>query len=194
MTTTKVVMGLGNPEKRFNYSPHNVGYHVVDHLARTLGFKPVQHGTGFFLDGVESQIWLAKPMAYMNQSGQAVKDFIVNRDCTLDNLLVVYDDLDLPLGRLRFRAKGNDGGHNGIKDIIEKLGTNQFHRLKVGVAPEKTLKNPRDVIDYVITPLKKQALEEFEFAVVEAADAVKMWIYSDIEEASQQYNGKNKET
>lgn len=190
MTTikmTKVIMGLGNPEEKFNYSPHNVGYHVVDHLAKTLGLGPVQHGTGFFLDDIEAQIWLAKPMSYMNASGQPIRDFIINRDCTIDNLLVVYDDLDLPLGKLRFRAKGSAGGHNGIKSIIEKLGTNKFNRLKVGVAPEKL---PKDIVEYVLTPLKKKALEEYEFAVVEAADAVKVWIYSDIEEAAQHYNGK----
>ncbi len=185
-----VVVGLGNPEEKFNNSPHNVGYHTIDHFAKLLGLQPVSSGTGFFLEGVKEKIWLMKPGSYMNTSGRSIKDFLAYRKLESNSLLIVYDDFALPLGRLRFRAQGSHGGHNGIKSIIERLGTQKFDRLKIGVENED---EHDDMLNYVIKPLKGQALEDFEFSIVEAAEAIKVWIHYGLEEAAQQYNGKDKE-
>ncbi|HNT37154.1 MAG TPA: aminoacyl-tRNA hydrolase, partial [bacterium] len=134
----QAVIGLGNPGRGYSRTRHNVGYWVVDALARKLGSQPKTRSA--VSCAVSESYWdeagpvvLAKPLTYMNESGKAVKGMISHYKLEPDQFTVVYDDLNLPLGTLRLRAKGSAGGHNGIKSIIETLGTDQFQRVRVGL-------------------------------------------------------------
>ena len=155
-----VIAGLGNPGNKYEGSRHNIGFEMVDYIARTygitinkLGFKSL-YGQGM-IEG--EKVILVKPQTFMNLSGQAVKPLLDYYKVDNENFIVIYDDVSLPLGKLRVRAKGSAGGHNGIKDIIYMLQSDVFPRIKVGVGmPE----NPRmDMKDYVLGYFSK---EEFE--------------------------------
>lgn len=132
----KIIAGLGNPGEEYRDSRHNAGFLVVAGLADEFGIR-LAAGRGDFLSGVGSiggtRAELVLPTTYMNRSGDAVRDVLAARGVPPDDLLVVCDDVDLPLGQLRFRRRGGDGGHNGLASIIERLSTDAFPRLRLGV-------------------------------------------------------------
>jgi peptidyl-tRNA hydrolase, PTH1 family len=184
----KLVVGLGNPGRRYEGTRHNVGYTVLAEVGRRLGAGPPKskfHGE--LVEGsVEGQkVVLLSPVTYMNRSGlsvRAARDFfgLPNGD-----LLVICDDLNLPLGRLRFRAAGSSGGQKGLVDIIEKLQSEEFPRLRIGIGspPESW-----DAADYVLARFKREELPEIELAVVRAADAVADWICQGVQYCMNRYN------
>jgi PTH1 family peptidyl-tRNA hydrolase len=134
----RLVIGLGNPGRRYVNNRHNVGFRCIDWLAREHGISLDSRrsrsyvGTGHIGD---SRVVLAKPRTYMNLSGEAVRGLMHRYDVPVQNILVVYDDLDLPLGKIRIREKGSSGGHKGMKSIIAQVGSQDFPRLRVGIAP-----------------------------------------------------------
>ena len=171
----KLVVGLGNPGRKYRQTRHNVGYEV---LARLAGKFTVSAPKARFqgetaeaeLDG--GKLLLLSPTTFMNLSGSSVREAVDFYKLPLENLLVICDDLNLPLGKLRFRARGSAGGQKGLQDIVRKLGTEEFARLRIGIgaAPDSW-----DWADYVLGKFKAGELPAIELAVAEAADAVVVW-------------------
>ena len=189
----KVVTGLGNPGERHRLTRHNVGFRVVDLLADRWGLT----GQGRVRDGAAQlevllqdpaeRVLLVKPMKYMNLSGGAVRAAMRQTDAALEeDLLVVADDVDLPLGRIRLRREGSAGGHNGLRDIIAAFGTNQFNRLRVGIGRSGST---RETVNHVLSTFRPNERELADEAIATAADAVELWLRDGIEAAMNRYNG-----
>lgn len=189
----KVVAGLGNPGERYRLTRHNVGFRVVDLLADRwvlTGQGRVREGAARLeveLHDPDERVLLVKPMKFMNVSGAPVKAALrqTEADPTRD-LLVVTDDVDLPLGRLRLRREGSAGGHNGLRDIIAALGTNEFSRLRVGIGRPGTA---RATVDHVLATFKPAERELAEASLAAAADAVVLWLRSGVDAAMNEFNG-----
>ena len=185
----KMIIGLGNPGKEYAQTKHNVGFMVIDAIADELNVavekKQCQALTQTAnWDG--QKILLVKPQTFMNLSGQAVMELLHYYNDRIDDLLVIHDDLDLPPGQLRFKQGGGAGGHNGIKNIIAHLGTQEFPRIKVGVGD----KPPRmDLADYVLSRFSKEDREKMEQAFKDAAEAVEVMITEGADAAMNQFNG-----
>jgi peptidyl-tRNA hydrolase, PTH1 family len=187
----KLVIGLGNPGRKYEGTRHNVGFVVVDELARRHAGGATRR-TNFQADTIEASIGgekvlFAKPQTYMNLSGAtalAGRDFykLANSD-----LLVVCDDFALPLAMLRIRPKGSGGGQKGLADIIRRLGTDEVPRLRIGVG---TLPAGWDGADFVLGKFAKEEQKEIDVAVVRAADAVADWVTEGIAPAMNKYNGE----
>ena len=183
----KIVVGLGNPGKRYERTRHNVGFAVVDSLAQGPGVgdfhERFEADIAEWLDEGE-KILLVKPDTFMNLSGRAVRQVVDFYQVEVENLLVVCDDINLPLGKLRFRAKGTHGGHNGLRDIQNHLGTTGYARLRIGIdAPEED-----DAIDHVLSRFRPSELPVIEEAVATAVQGVAMWVRQGIEPCMNQYN------
>ena len=184
----KLVVGLGNPGRQYQGTRHNVGFCVLAELARFFATTGVKHK--FDSEVVEANLGgertlLLSPLTYMNRSGasvQAARSFFKIPE---KELLVVCDDLNLPLAKLRFRTKGSSGGQKGLEDIVRRLGTEEFSRLRIGIGspPEG-----RDWADYVLSKFTKQEVSEIEEAVHLAADAVVAWAGEGIETCMDRYN------
>ncbi|MCZ6776202.1 MAG: aminoacyl-tRNA hydrolase [Ignavibacteria bacterium] len=168
-----ILVGLGNPGFEYETTRHNVGFHVIDVLCNRLG-KSLRPGKGeyLFASGQVSGrgILLVKPMTYMNNSGTAVGDVLLNYESSPDRLAVVFDDLALPLSTIRIRPKGSDGGHNGLRSIIYHLNTNAFPRIRCGIRQEMMPPKNR-VVDFVLSPFDEGEKEAVNEMVERAADA-----------------------
>ena len=182
----KVVVGLGNPGKRYDGTRHNVGFAVIDSLAASPQAgrfqSRFQAHVCEWMDET-GKILLVKPETFMNLSGRCVREVVDFYQLPLTDLLVVCDDINLPLGKLRVRAKGTHGGHNGLRDIQNHLGTTEYARLRIGVG------SPRDdAIDHVLGhfgPAERKVIED---AVGLAAQAVFVWASRGVEACMNQYN------
>jgi PTH1 family peptidyl-tRNA hydrolase len=183
----RIVVGLGNPGSRYAETRHNVGFMVVDALAesaRAERFRSRFQADVAELREDEATILLIKPQTYMNLSGQAVRQVVDFYQVPLEDVLVVCDDINLPLGRLRFRARGSHGGHNGLRDIQNHLGTSEYPRLRLGVgAPDED-----EAIDHVLgrfRPAERPLIEE---AVAMAVQGVALWWKEGIQKSMNEYN------
>ncbi len=148
-----LLVGLGNPGAEYEKTRHNIGFMVIDQLAKTwqLELKKKKFSS-FYAYSPERETYLVKPQTFMNRSGLAVKKWVEHLNLPLTNLLVVLDDLDLPLGEIRLRFKGGSGGHHGLESIIEELKTSDFPRLRLGIGRPRV--QGREA-DYVLSPFKK---------------------------------------
>lgn len=168
----KLVVGLGNPGPQYRYTRHNVGFRAVERVADMLGISFDQEKyEGLIAKGQRGAhaVLLLKPMTYMNVSGVSVAAAAKNRVANPLDLLVVTDDINLPLGRLRLREKGSAGGHNGLKSIIERLGTDEFPRLRIGVGD----KEPGvDLRDHVLSGFRPDEKPEVERVIELAAEGI----------------------
>ena len=186
-----LIAGLGNPTAKYEKTRHNAGFDVIDALADKynidLNMKKGNAlcGTGY----IEGQkVMLAKPQTYMNLSGDSVSALVnFYKLNPTEELIVVFDDISLAPGNLRIRKKGSAGGHNGIKDIIAKTGTDQFERVKVGVGEKPA---GWDLADHVLGRFSPEDREKFEDAVKDAVDAVSLMVQGCTDEAMNQYNRK----
>jgi PTH1 family peptidyl-tRNA hydrolase len=189
----KVICGLGNPGERYRLTRHNVGFRVVDLLADRWGLT----GQGRVRDGAArlqadlpepaGRVLLVKPMRYMNLSGGPLKAALRQTDADpASDLLVVADDVDLPLGRIRLRREGSAGGHNGLRDIISALGTNEFSRLRVGIGRPGSARATVDHVLATFSPTERELADE---AVATAADAAERWLRDGIVASMNEYNG-----
>lgn len=184
-----LIIGLGNPGADFRHNRHNIGFMVVDALAETanLPLRRVEFraivGKGI-LDG--RRVILVKPQTYMNDSGQAVAPLVSFYKIPLENLLVVHDDLDLPFGTLRLRPLGGTGGQRGMESIVDKLWTNNFARLRVGIGRPPGRMAPRD---YVLHDFDPPQCEWLPGLFDQAVAAIRMFISDGIEKAMNRYNG-----
>jgi peptidyl-tRNA hydrolase, PTH1 family len=184
----KVVVGLGNPGRRYDGTRHNVGYAVVDVLAaspRAGRFQSRFQAQVADLEEGDCKVVLVKPETFMNLSGRCVRQVIDFYQVEMPDLLVVCDDINLPLGKLRVRARGTHGGHNGLRDIQNHLATTEYARLRLGVnAPDE------DAIDHVLGRFRPSERPVIEDAIALAAQAVVVWVHQGVEVCMNQYNGE----
>lgn len=186
----RLIVGLGNPGREYRDTRHNVGFTVVEEMVRrhglALAMGPAQVPETFIAKKYGSDpLLLAKPLTYMNRSGDAVAALARYYDIGADDLLVVVDDAALPLGRLRARSRGSAGGHNGLKSIIERLGTMEFARLRLGVGRGDPR---RDLADHVLAKFEPDEQAALEDLITRAADAAEMFAVDGIEKVMNAYN------
>ena len=185
-----IIVGLGNPTKEYDKTRHNVGFSVIDVLADRIGIDVSEKkhralcGKGM-LEG--QKVILAKPQTFMNLSGESVRAMVDFYKVSPDEVIIIYDDISLEPGQLRIRTKGSAGGHNGIKNIIAHLGTQEFPRIKVGVGEKPKY---MDLADYVLSRFSKGEQELMDDAFREAADAVAMMISEGMDAAMNHFNAK----
>src|SRR5262245_50841717 len=176
----KVVVGLGNPGKRYQGTRHNVGYAVVDGLAQSPDASAFQERFDSLVAEVYQsgeKVLLVKPETFMNLSGRAIRQIIDFYQVGPQDLLVVCDDINLPLGKLRFRARGTHGGHNGLRDVENHLGTTEYSRLRIGVdSPSED-----GAVDHVLGRFRPSEKPVIDDAIVIAIQGVSLWIREGIE-------------
>ncbi len=186
-----LMVGLGNPGKQYDMTRHNIGFEVIDYIAykynikvNKLKFKAVYGEMS--IDG--EKVYLVKPQTYMNLSGESVREFCAFYKIPPENVIVIFDDISLEPGRIRLRAKGSDGGHNGIKSIIYQLGSDKFPRIKLGVGapPHKEY----DLADFVLGRFAKDDIPVMEETIQKSAQAAVMIIQQGMERAMNMYNTK----
>ncbi len=188
-----LIAGLGNPDKKYEKTRHNIGFDAVDALAEKYGIaiREQKHkalcGTGM-IEGVK--VILAKPQTYMNLSGESIQELVsYYRLDPTNELLVLFDDISLEPGNIRIRRKGSAGGHNGIKNIIAMTGTQDFMRIKIGVGEKP---QEKDLIDHVLGRLPQEERKLADEAVQNAAEAAVLIVQGEIDRAMNDYNGKNR--
>ncbi len=185
----KLIAGLGNPGARYRGTRHNLGFDVLDALANRLGcaFNREKHN-GLIAEAMDSgeKLLLVKPQTYMNLSGDCVAALARNKVHDPADVLVVVDDINLPIGRVRMRMGGSAGGHNGLKSLIERLGTKDFHRLRLGVGDER---KSRDLADHVLSRFHPDEFDAVNEMTDRAQDAVLLWVKEGGTAAMNRYNG-----
>lgn len=201
----KLVVGLGNPGREYVGTRHNVGWEVLDTLANRLGWAVgpgeferlakskfdglIIDGTSTLIDGRTEKLLLLKPTTYMNLSGRSVRAAMDFYQLSPPDVMVVLDEMALPCGKLRIRAGGSSGGHNGLKDIERALGTSQYPRLRVGVdAPPPRVPGR----DYVLGRFSEEQRKQIDPALKRAADALLVWMDQGIHAAMNQFNAEEK--
>ncbi|HBF4081837.1 aminoacyl-tRNA hydrolase [Clostridioides difficile] len=184
-----VVVGLGNPGKKYEKTRHNVGFDVIDILAKeyNIGVTKIKHKAliGEGRVGTE-KVLLVKPQTYMNLSGETLIDIYKYYKVDLSNIVVVYDDIDLEVGKIRIRKKGSGGTHNGMKSITKCLGSNDFPRVRVGVSKPEV---GQDLADFVLSRFRKEESDNINEALEKAAYAIDSIIRENIDMSMNKYNG-----
>jgi len=195
-----LVAGLGNPGLKYEKSRHNLGFMCVNHLARKYGIKfsksqgKARTGAGN-IEGCE--VLLARPQTFMNLSGQSVSLLLNKLHISQENLIVIHDDLDLPVGRIRVRRGGSSGGHNGIKSIIAETGSQEFCRIRIGIGHpldgrDNTGISEDDIIDYVLSNFTSEELKIIEKTIPVAAEAIVSLVTEGLETTMNKYNSNSK--
>jgi peptidyl-tRNA hydrolase, PTH1 family len=186
----RLIVGLGNPDPEYQWTPHNLGFMAVDELANRSGIR-VSRPEGKALVGRgklgEEEIILAKPQTYMNLSGVSVKELLGRYELHPANLLLMFDERDLPWGMIRIGERGSPGTHNGAKSVTSIVGTQEFSRLRLGCGPDHPV---HDLAAYVLRPMKKPELEVASEMVAQAGDAVEMILRQGLAVAMNKYNRK----
>ncbi|QSX07438.1 aminoacyl-tRNA hydrolase [Alkalibacter rhizosphaerae] len=183
----KAIIGLGNPERRYEKTRHNIGFDVIDRLAQKhqVSFRS-KHGA---LVGEcwlnREKVLLVKPQTYMNRSGEAVRDVVEYHQLDEEDILVIYDDVDLEVGKIRIRPSGSAGTHNGMRSIIYQMNSDEMPRLRIGVGKPEF----GDLAAYVLGRFSKEEEPVVEEAVRRAAEAVEVFLEEDVQEAMNRYNG-----
>lgn len=184
----RLIVGLGNPDPEYQWTPHNLGFMAVDELAHRSGIR-VERPEGKALVGrgkvAREEVLLAKPQTYMNLSGISVRELLAKYELDVDALLVMWDEVQLPLGTIRIHPDGSAGSHNGAKSVISAVGTQKFARLRLGCGPEHPLNSRRE---HVLRPMKKTELEVAAEMIGEAGDAVEMILQQGLDAAMTKYN------
>lgn len=184
----KLVVGLGNPGARYRDTRHNAGFHVVAQLARRWDVDLDRSECRSLVATVPGRL-LALPQTYMNRSGYAARCLAELHGFRPEEMLIVYDELALPLGQLRLRAKGSPGGHRGMESVLENLRTDQVPRLRIGIAPDGEAPTGDEVVDFVLSPFARDEMEIFDRVISRAADACERWFERGIDAAMNQFNG-----
>ncbi len=174
-----VIVGLGNAEPKYDHTYHNVGFFVIDQLAKEWGIsftKKKFHslvGEGMYQG---EKIYLLKPTTYMNASGIAVQDIVKSLKVKLENLIIIYDDIDLPVGHVRYRQKGSAGTHNGMRSIVSMIGSTEFPRVRVGIGRKEGM----DLADFVLSKISKDDQRAIDNTIPEVIDIVQKRIENKI--------------
>jgi PTH1 family peptidyl-tRNA hydrolase len=178
---------LGNPGRRYQRTPHNVGFDVIELLARNEGARlrrSLRFRAKLVRTGAGDRSWmLVQPQTYMNCSGETVGPLLTYHRVDVSNLVVVLDDADLPLGRLRIRGRGGSGGHRGLRSIIEHTGTESFARVRIGVG-----RRGDDMVNHVLSPFSATDRNQADQAIERAADAVRHIFDTGLESAMNEFN------
>ena len=184
-----LIVGLGNPGKQYEQTRHNIGFDVIDYMANKYNidvnrekFKGIC-GEGFIEN---KKVILLKPLTYMNLSGESIRELANFYKLEDDEIIVVYDDISLDIGRLRIREKGSAGGHNGIKSILQNLGGDKFPRVKVGVGQPKD-----NLVNHVLGKFSKEDREHIEKVIPVVSDAIVEIVKNDAKESMNKFNGVN---
>ena len=184
----KIIVGLGNPGAQYENTPHSVGFEAVDAIVAEIGasWEPKRQFNCLMAKGTFAglPVMLVKPQTYMNLSGDSVAPVVKYHNATAADLLVIQDDIDLPVGRMRVRKNGSCGGHNGIRNIIERLGTQDFARLKLGVGKDKS-----DVIAHVLGKFDPATRKTMDLVVAESVKAAAAILRDGPDRAMNAYNG-----
>jgi len=190
----KLIVGLGNPGAKYKGTRHNLGFEVVDEVARRRDLKFTTSPADAVIareTGTKGRLILAKPLTFMNRSGYAVGVLSRYFDVEASNILVILDDVNLSLGRLRARPDGSDGGHNGLQSVILSLGTKEFPRVRMGVGRGL---GQRDLADHVLTRFADEEVAGIKELIIETADAVELFIQSGITPVMNRFNGLDRVT
>ncbi len=188
----RLIVGLGNPEPKYDRTRHNIGFEAVDKLADVWGisWQNNQKFQGFVGEGISvngQKVRLLKPLTYMNRSGQSVRAVLDWYKLSPDSILVIYDDMDLPPGRIRMRLSGSAGGHNGIKSIIAHLGGENFARLRIGIGKNKS----NETISHVLGKFTPEEMEVMKKLLDLMIEAIELGIKQGLEKAMSLYNNKS---
>lgn len=186
----KLIVGLGNPTEKYQGTRHNVGFEVIDTLVEkyNVPLDIIKHKGMYGKGKIEGQtVILLKPMTFMNLSGESVSAVAKYYKIPSEDIIVIYDDINLDVGRLRIREKGSAGGHNGIKNIISHLGTEEFPRIRVGVGMKPS---KMDLADYVLSHFSENDQALMNQGYERACEALKLLLVDDIPQAMNKYNGK----
>lgn len=187
-----IIVGLGNPTKKYEGTRHNVGFDAIDHLVDEYRIPSagLAHKAMFGKGMIAGQkVILAKPMTYMNLSGEAVRELVSYYKIDPESeLIVLYDDISLAPGQIRIRKKGSAGGHNGIKSIIASIGTDKFQRIKIGVGEKP---KEWDLADYVLGTFSREERGAVNEAIAHAAEALTLMLQEETDEAMNRYNRKS---
>ncbi|GGK32062.1 peptidyl-tRNA hydrolase [Caldalkalibacillus thermarum] len=186
----KIIVGLGNPGPKYAQTRHNIGFLTVDRLAEKLGISINQEKWRSLVGETSvsgEKVLLLKPMTYMNRSGEAVIEVVRFFQCPVEDVLVIYDDLDLPFGTMRLRLKGGHGGHNGVRSLIDHLGSQTFKRIRMGIGrPENG-----DVVHYVLNPFPPQERQQLAEFIDRGASAAEAYLNTDdFTQVMNRYNQK----
>jgi PTH1 family peptidyl-tRNA hydrolase len=189
----RLIVGLGNPDPEYQWTPHNLGFMTVDELANRASIR-VERPEGKALVGrgklAGEEILLAKPQTYMNLSGISVRELLAKYELDVRDLLVMWDEVQLPLGTIRIHPDGSAGSHNGAKSVISAVGTQEFARLRLGCGPEHRLSSRRE---HVLRPMKKPELEVAAEMIDEAGNAVEMILKEGLDAAMTKFNRRKPE-
>ena len=184
-----MIAGLGNPGRKYENTKHNMGFLVLDALAEKNGIRirKIKHkalvGEGIIAG---QKVLLVKPQTYMNLSGESLREVVQYYDIEPEEIMVVYDDADIPVGNIRLRKKGSAGSHNGMKSVIYQLQFDDFPRLRVGIGTEKK----GDMMDFVLTGFSGEDMDKIREAIGQAVSALECWIDKGIDIAMNEYNPK----
>ena len=181
----KLIVGLGNPGTKYSKTKHNFGFWIIDQLVskRSLKYKP---GKGDFIFAKNQECVFVKPTTYVNDSGLAIKNILNYYDqISIDDLIIIYDDIDINLGKIKFRFKGTDGGHKGIQSIIYHLKTDIFHRLRIGIATDMSM---RPSEDYVLKPFPKKYSKVVDEVIIHSIEGIDYYLKFGIEKTMNNFN------
>lgn len=184
-----VIVGLGNPGKQYEHTRHNVGFDVIDILSKEYGISvtKIKHKALIGEGRVGSEkVILVKPQTYMNLSGETLIDIYNYYKVDSNNIVVIYDDIDLEVGKIRIRKKGSGGTHNGMRSILKCLGTNEFPRVRIGVSKPR---QGQDLADFVLSRFRKEEADDIQDGLEKAAKAVDCMIRENLDLAMNKYNG-----
>jgi PTH1 family peptidyl-tRNA hydrolase len=190
----KLIVGLGNPGIEYQFTWHNLGFLVVDRIAEERRVEVRNRNCRALTARTtigDREVLLAKPETFMNLSGLSVRELVAKYDVKPESdLIVIYDELDLPLGTIRVRQRGSSAGHNGMESVIGALGTQEFLRIRLGIAPERKIS---DGVKYVLTPFRKRQLKAVDQVLDTAAEAVKVILTEGPEAAMNRFNRRPEE-
>jgi PTH1 family peptidyl-tRNA hydrolase len=184
----KCIVGLGNPGRKYKDTRHNIGFMVIEELLRRHNWKldQAKFQGEYTLEHYQGEkVILLQPQTYMNLSGESIKPLIDFYQIDIEDIIVIYDDLDLPIGKIRLRQKGGHGGHNGVRSTIDHLGTKSFNRLRIGIGRPS---NPIPVVDYVLGKFAKEQQEDVIISIKDAADACEAWLDKPFTEVMNDFN------
>ena len=183
-----LIVGLGNPEPEYSMTRHNMGFDVINKIAKKYEIENSRSKfNGLYGSGIinNEKIILLKPQTYMNLSGQCIKPFIDFYKIPLENVLVIYDDMDVEIENIKIRKKGGPGTHNGAKSVVHELQSEEFARIRVGI--ERPVGNS-EIIDYVIKPIDEEEYKKIEKGIEKAKDAIIEYLKNGIDSAMNKFN------
>lgn len=182
----KLVVGLGNPGKEYENTRHNIGFMMIDRIVKEYNLveKEKMNGLYYELKIGDEKIYLLKPLSYMNLSGTVVKKYMDYFKINSEDILIIHDDLDLPVGTHKLREKGSSGGHNGLKSIEQNIGTSEYKRIKIGISNNKEI----DTKDYVLGKFSKAEKEELNKFINQAPEIINDYIKLSFQNLMNKYN------